>query len=88
MALIEKDVKTIEELKTVIGHGGKAAVLYDATTGEPYGLDMEVLINMDPDNKVDKVTGKSFVANTERDRLSGVAKRQDGGEPAANGRAG
>ena len=57
MALIEKDVKTIEELKTVIGHGGKAAVLYDVTTGEPYGLDMEVLINMDTSigGKADKI---------------------------------
>ena len=57
MALIEKDVKTIEELKTVIGHGGKAAVLYDVSTGEPYGLDMEVLINIDTSigGKADKI---------------------------------
>ena len=89
MALIEKNVTTIEELKTVIGHGGKAAVLYDAATGEPYGLDMEVLINMDTsiNNKVDKVTGKSLIADTEISRLSGVTNQTLsglGGEPAAN----
>ena len=73
----------------MIGHGGKAAVLYDVSTGEPYGLDMEVLINMDTsiNNKVDKVTGKSLIADTEISRLSGVTNQTLsglGGEPAAN----
>ena len=89
MALIEKNVTTIEELKTLIGHGGKAAVLYDASTGEAYGLDLEVLITMDSsiNAKVDKVTEKSLIADTEIARLSGVTNQTLsglGGEAAAN----
>ena len=79
-------LKTIEkqELDTVV----KAAV-FMSNTGEPYGLDMEVLINMDTsiNNKVDKVTGKSLIADTEISRLSGVTNQTLsglGGEPAAN----
>lgn len=85
MALIEKDVKTIEELKTVIGHGGKAAVLYDVGTGEPYGLDVEVLINMDASigNKVEKTTrvvagsGLTGGGTLESDRTLNVVAADD-----------
>jgi hypothetical protein len=47
MTLITKDVTTVEELKTLSGQGNKAIVMYDVSTGEPKGLDVEVLMGMD-----------------------------------------
>lgn len=60
MALIEKNVTTLTELKTLVNQGNRAAVLYDVSTGEPYGLDLEVLIAMD--NAVIHSTGDETVA--------------------------
>ena len=45
--IITKDVLTLDEIKTVIGQEKKAMVIYDVSTGEPNGLDVEVLIGMD-----------------------------------------
>ena len=42
-----KDVLTLEELKNLTGQAAKAAVIYDTSTGEPSGLDVEIFINMD-----------------------------------------
>ena len=42
-----KDVLTLEELKNLTGQEAKAAVIYDTSTGEPNGLDVEIFINMD-----------------------------------------
>ena len=42
-----KDVLTLEELKNLTGQAAKAAVIYDTSTGEPNGLDVEIFINMD-----------------------------------------
>jgi uncharacterized protein (TIGR02145 family) len=47
MTVIYKDVKTLVESQTLFGHGAKALVMYDASTGEATGLDVEVLINLD-----------------------------------------
>lgn len=46
MTIITKNVLTVEELKTLANQGNKAAVVYDVSTGEPFGLDLEVLIGM------------------------------------------
>ncbi|HQB07821.1 MAG TPA: hypothetical protein PK712_08170, partial [Rectinema sp.] len=42
-----KDVLTLEELKNLTGQAAKAVVIYDTSTGEPSGLDVEIFINMD-----------------------------------------
>ena len=54
MTLITKTVTTLTELHSVSGQGVKAVVVYDTSSGEPYGLDVEVLINLK-----DGVTGAS-----------------------------
>lgn len=47
MPLTEKNVTTLTELHSVSGQGIKAMVIYDTSSGEPYGLDVDVLITMD-----------------------------------------
>jgi len=47
MTVIYKDVKTLTEIGTVTGQQTKALVMYDTSTGEAAGLDVEVLIGID-----------------------------------------
>jgi hypothetical protein len=47
MTVIYKDVKTLTEIRSVTGQQTKALVMYDTSSGEASGLDVEVLINMD-----------------------------------------
>lgn len=47
MTVIYKDVKTLTEIQSVTGQQTKALVMYDTSTGEAAGLDVEVLIKLD-----------------------------------------
>jgi hypothetical protein len=71
MALIEKNVTTLTELKTLVNQGNKAAVLYDVSTGEAYGLDLEVVINMDASISA-KAADNSVVHSTGNETVAGV----------------
>jgi hypothetical protein len=47
MTLITKDITTVTEISTLVGQGHKAMVMWDTSTGEASGLDVDVLINID-----------------------------------------
>lgn len=47
MTVIYKDVKTLSESQTLFGQGAKALVMYDTSTGEASGLDVDVMIQLD-----------------------------------------
>lgn len=46
MTIVTKDVKTLVEIKSLDGQEGRSLVMFDASTGEPLALDMEILIDL------------------------------------------
>ena len=64
--IITTDVLTLTEVKTLTGQSSQAILIYDVSTGEPKGLDVEILINMDSSisGKADAVVGKSLVSDS------------------------
>ena len=76
--MAEVDVEDILPLKNLIADmSDKAFTVYNKTTGQAFGLNGQVLIDLDA-AKVDKVTGKGLSANdyttAEKNKLTGVAE--------------